>query len=71
MNNKEFELQHDLSQARERIAQYTKAIGDLQLEVKCLREVLQGIGDYAHERSTGPAVPDPLWEVREMAYDAL
>ncbi len=29
---------------------------------------LQDIGDYAHDHSTGPAVPDALWEVRSMAY---
>lgn len=29
---------------------------------------LQDIGDYAHDHSTGPAVPDELWEVRSMAY---
>lgn len=31
---------------------------------------LQDIGDYAHDNSTGPAVPDVLWEVRSMAYGA-
>ena len=30
---------------------------------------LKEIGDYAHDRSTGPAVPDALWTIREMAYD--
>lgn len=34
-------------------------------------EVLRQIGDYAHDKSTGPAVPDALWEVREMAYSQL
>jgi hypothetical protein len=29
---------------------------------------LQDIGDYAHDHSTGPAVPDALWEVCSMAY---
>lgn len=31
---------------------------------------LCAIGDFAHDKSTGPAVPDALWEVRGMAYDA-
>lgn len=31
---------------------------------------LRAIGDFAHDKSTGPAVPDALWEVRSMAYDA-
>lgn len=30
---------------------------------------LKEIGDYAHDHSTGPAVPDALWTIREMAYD--
>jgi hypothetical protein len=34
-------------------------------------ETLAAIGDYAHARSTGPAVPDALWEVRRMAYEAV
>jgi hypothetical protein len=34
-------------------------------------EALAAIGDYAHARSSGPAVPDALWEIRSMAYDAV
>jgi hypothetical protein len=34
-----------------------------------LREVLHQIGDMAHDASTGPAVPDVLWEIRRTAYD--
>lgn len=34
-----------------------------------LRDVLHRIGDVAHDASTGPAVPDVLWEIRRMAYD--
>ena len=33
--------------------------------------VLRDIGDFAHDRSTGPAVEDDLWEVRRMAYELL
>ena len=33
--------------------------------------VLREIGDFAHDRSTGPAVEDALWEVRNMAYAIL
>ena len=36
-----------------------------------MEEALRQIGDFAHDKSTGPAVPDALWEVRSMAYDAL
>jgi len=46
---------------QERIAVMEKRTEEAQ-------EVLRQIGDYAHGRSTGPTVPDALWEVREMAY---
>jgi hypothetical protein len=36
-----------------------------------LRDVLHSIGDMAHDASTGPAVPDVLWEIRRMAYDEI
>ncbi len=32
---------------------------------------LRDIGDFAHDRSTGPAVEDALLEVRRMAYELL
>ena len=32
---------------------------------------LKAIGDLAHDKSTGPAVPDTLWEIRGIAYEAL
>ena len=34
-------------------------------------EMLARIGDFAHDKSTGPAVPDALWEIRGMAYSAV
>ena len=42
----------------------------LVTERDALRALLLKIGDYAHDHSTGPAVPDALWEVRSMAYGA-
>ena len=36
-----------------------------------LEAALREIAEYAHDRSTGPTVPDALWEVRAMAYAAL
>jgi hypothetical protein len=36
-----------------------------------LNKAIEAIGDYAHDKSTGPAVPDALWEIRSMAYDAI
>lgn len=42
----------------------------LRAERDALRDALTEIGDFAHDRSTGPAVPDALWDVRIMAYAA-
>lgn len=36
-----------------------------------VRAALERIAELAHDRSTGPAVPDALWEIRGMAYEAL
>lgn len=43
----------------------------LRAELLDATGMLKDIGDFAHERSAGPAVPDDLWEVRRMAYSAL
>ena len=46
---------------------------DLELaqaeRIEELETLLKDIGNYAHDHSTGPAVPDALWTIREMAYD--
>lgn len=31
-------------------------------------DLLNRIAEFAHEHSTGPAVPDAYWEIRAMAY---
>ena len=46
-----------------------QAIEALLAERNELNEVLARIGDMAHHASTGPAVPDKLWEIRGLAYD--
>ena len=40
-------------------------------EVERLNGVLNQIGDLAHDNSTGPAVPDLLWDIRAMAYEGI
>jgi len=40
-------------------------------EVMRLEEALKNIGDFAHDHSTGPALPDALWEIRRMAYEGF
>jgi hypothetical protein len=44
---------------------------NLAARVTALESVLRQIGDFAHDKSTGPAVPDALWEVRGMAYAVI
>jgi len=39
------------------------------IRVAEMDDTLKRIGDYAHDKSTGPAVPDALWEIRAMAYE--
>lgn len=29
------------------------------------------IGNFAHDQSTGPAIPDEFWSIRDMAYEML
>jgi hypothetical protein len=36
-----------------------------------LMQALREIGDFAHDKSTGPAAPDALWDIRAMAYAAM
>lgn len=48
-------LEKELEEAEQRID-----------ECECL---LKDIGDFAHDRSSGPAIIDDLWEVRRLAYE--
>lgn len=34
-------------------------------------ETLRLIADIAHRESTGPAVPDAMWNIRNLALDSL
>lgn len=42
-----------------------------QERIEQLEERLQEIGHFAHDQSTGPAVPDEMWSIRDMAYEML
>lgn len=48
----------------------TAELGERRERAAALEDRLREIGDFAHDHSTGPAVPDALWEVRAMAYEA-
>lgn len=43
------------------------ALEDMITECSRLEELLTSISDLAHANSTGPAVPDTLWEIRQLA----
>jgi hypothetical protein len=50
------------------VGEFVLAIRRLQIECDRLNNLLSDIGDMAHDASTGPAVPDVLWEIRSKAY---
>ena len=50
------------------VKEFSSAIESLQTKVDRLDDLLTEIGNKAHDASTGPAVPDTLWEIRAMAY---
>lgn len=54
-----------------KLREVNKHLSDHIPDVKKMVEALRKIGDFAHDKSTGPAVPDALWEIRSMAYDAM
>lgn len=57
------------------LSQFTNAKTERELywmnRHDALYDVLQKIADTAHDNSTGPAVPDVLWEIRNMAHSLL
>ena len=71
-------LDADLTQA---VQMYTDAAGERDRAVAELAKVMaeldaavaafKDVGDFAHDRSNGPAVPDALWAIWRMAYDEL
>lgn len=43
----------------------------LNSNIAYFEDLLKQIGDYAHDNSTGPSVPDAFWEIRRMAYEGF
>lgn len=52
----------------DRLTLYIKDCAAMVEKCAVFESLLIEIGDYAHNASTGPAVPDALWKIREMAY---
>ena len=51
--------------------QCSNTIDSPQDRITELENRLRDIGDIAHTQSTGPAEPDWLWHIRELAYELL
>lgn len=52
----------------DRLTLYIKDCAAMVEKNALLESLLIEIGDYAYNASTGPAVPDALWDIRKMAY---
>ena len=52
-------------------ADQRKQIDGLHARLDDLHDLFRQIGDCAHDASTGPAVPDVLWEIRSTAYGGI
>jgi hypothetical protein len=61
----------EVRKLREVIASQAKIIEDHIPDTEKMVDVLREIGDFAHDKSTGPAVLDALWEIRSIAYNAI
>ena len=57
------------AEAAEEMRRLDRVNAELVEALDTTNAALEAIGDYAHDRSTGPAVWDPYWEIRAMAYD--
>ena len=51
--------------------QCSNNIASLQYRITELENRLRAIGDTAPTHSPGPAEPDWLWHIRELAYELL
>lgn len=56
-------------QLKEGLQGLNERIREAEQQRDVLLKALQSIQEYAHDHSTGPAVPDALWEVRRMAME--
>jgi hypothetical protein len=58
----------DESLPLEQLSVIANKLEEMEKEIDRLGELLLEIGNIAHDASTGPAVPDVLWEIRSKAY---
>jgi hypothetical protein len=58
----------DESLPLEQLSVIANKLEEMDKEIDRLGDLLLEIGNIAHDASTGPAVPDVLWEIRSKAY---
>jgi hypothetical protein len=54
-----------------KLREVNKRLADHIPDARKMVDALREIGDFAHDKSTGPVVPDALWEIRSIAYNAI
>ncbi|MFA6125491.1 hypothetical protein [Sphingomonas sp.] len=64
-------LKVELDATKKRLDKSDELLRDEFAQKQDALATLRAIAEYSHERSTGPAVEDALWEVRRMAYEQL
>lgn len=68
-------LSRDKATLHQEVNTLKQQLAAMTIERDALRDGLHDklieIGNFAHDKSTGPAVPDALWEIRHMVYSAI
>lgn len=67
-NEHEHAIMVELSTARDEIADLKRGGVDAA-ELDAIYDAIRCIGNKAYHASTGPVVPDALWDIRGRAYD--
>jgi predicted nuclease with TOPRIM domain len=60
----------EAAQAANAIQSLQARVKELEADAESMNRLLIQIGNKAHDALPGPAVPDVLWEIRSMAYQA-
>lgn len=63
------EVPATVTMSLEKQTELEERVEELEGQLEDIKEVLEEIEEYARVNSTGPALPDALWEVRRMAFD--
>jgi len=64
-------LQRDVAELSTAYLQQIDLTVQLRRDRDQLVNTLRQIAELAHDKSTGPAQPDTLWEIRNLAYGVI